>query len=275
MRHQARLSERGCVAGGSCCGCNSKVPGPVIEQRRRDRCRSEVFCRPWKRCGRRHGDLEEARCRVLHARIRDCKRDPESDSTDKAPGKSDRSVAMESKRHESATTEHPSAAAERLGAVCKEDRRSGDRCWIGICSATSTSVCFNPRGTWLGAGSLWTEPHRGQIASWMEPMVLSDTSVNFEDKINCETLEANEMMTTLNKVVMPLTNRVTFMWTVPTRLDQTQPSASGSSHDVRRTRGKWKRYSSEDGRAWNGNWERNWNDCCWARSEEEKASEWT
>ena len=57
------------------------------------------------------------------------------------------------------------------------------------------------------------------------------------------------------------------MRTVSTRLDQTQPSASGSSHDVRGTRdfcGKWKSH------AWQGDWKNTWSDWNWARYAKEK-----
>ena len=65
--------------------------------------------------------------------------------------------------------------------------------------------------------------------------------------------------------------------TVSTRLDQTQPSASGSSHDVRGTRdfcGKWKMHATDDGGAWEGDWKNPSSDWNWALSDKEKASKW-
>ena len=54
---------------------------------------------------------------------------------------------------------------------------------------------------------------------------------------HCEILEDNEMIRTLNKVVMLRPRCGREMWTIPTRLGQTQLSASGSL-DVRKTYGK-------------------------------------
>ena len=57
------------------------------------------------------------------------------------------------------------------------------------------------------------------------------------------------------------------------RWDQIQPSASGSS-GARRTYGTWKTLSSDEGRAWKGDWKSLWDGWIWARSEEEKAIGW-
>ena len=121
----------------------------------------------------------------------------------------------------------------------------------------------------------------------MEPVVPSDTASTPKNKSLCETLEVNWMMSTLNKIVMPLTKDLSFdahcvdpgagaslMWTVPTRLDQTKLSASGSSN-TQRTCGKRQSHSSDEERAWKGDRKRNGDDWSWAWSEEEKTSEWT
>ena len=88
------------------------------------------------------------------------------------------------------------------------------------------------------------------------------------------------MMSTLIQVAMPPTKDLivancshpgvaaSLMWADPTRLDQTQTSASDYSRDVQRIRGTWKSHSSDDGGAWN------WNDWTSARSEEDEANEW-
>ena len=45
----------------------------------------------------------------------------------------------------------------------------------GMCSPTSTGVCFSPCGTWL-------KPSGVQIVSWMEPMVPADSVLTLKIK---------------------------------------------------------------------------------------------
>ena len=67
------------------------------------------------------------------------------------------------------------------------------RSFGGICSPTSTRVCFD-----VGHG--WQPIHHGlnrdggQIVSWVEPVVAGDTELLLRTNSNCETLEPNEMM---------------------------------------------------------------------------------
>ena len=65
-----------------------------------------------------------------------------------------------------------------------------------------------------------------------------DTVLTLQMKSNCEAPEANEVMIVAN-CFDPFV-AASLMWMVPTRLD----------HDVRRTRRKWMSHSSDDGRAW-------------------------
>ena len=123
---------------------------------------------------------------------------------------------------------------------------------VDFWSPAGTSVWFHPG--WDVAGSpvhYGLNSNRRQIVAWMEPSKSSDTVL---------TLEFNEMVSTLNKVVRDLIVAdctdpgmgSSLMWTVPARLDQTHPSASVSSHDVRRSRGTWNSHSLQDGRAGKG-----------------------
>ena len=102
-------------------------------------------------------------------------------------------------------------------------------------------------------------PKGDQIVSWREAVVPGDAVSTLKIKSRCETLEASEMMSTLKKVVMPLTKnlvdaRAIDLWcwrkfnVVGTRSDQTQAAASGVS-DARTTYGHWRCHSSDAGRA--------------------------
>ena len=67
------------------------------------------------------------------------------------------------------------------------------------------AICFSPCGAWLEADSLWIEPSGSTFCT--ESTVARIAS-------NCQTLEANAMKSTMNKVVMPLTkDLIGAVWT--------------------------------------------------------------